>query len=256
MSTDTTDALGNVGPVGDSGAKVALVTGANKGIGLEIARQLGRLGFMVLIGARGAERGLAAEQELRAEGLDAVLLLLDVTDQASIDAAARVVEDRYGRLDVLVNNAAIAIDDAPPSLLDVATLRTTYDTNVFGLFSITKAMLPLLRRSPAGRIVSMSSGAGSFRETSSPNWRDEWNTLAYNSSKSAVNAITIHLATELRLTAIKVNAVNPGYVATDLNDYRGQRTVQQGAIAPVRLATLPADGPTGGFFDETGPVPW
>ena len=239
-----------------AGKTVALVTGANKGIGLEIARQLARLGYTVLVGARDEQRGQTAAQQLQAEGLDTPFLPLDVTDQKSIDAAAQAIEHHYGRLDVLVNNAAIAVENAPPSQLDLAILRRTYETNVFGVFAVTKALLPLLRKAEAGRIVNMSSGAGLPALTSSPEWKPEWNTLAYNSSKSAVNAITVEFATELRSTPIKVNAVNPGYVATDLNQHRGDRSVQQGAIAPVRLATLPADGPTGGFFDENGMVPW
>jgi NAD(P)-dependent dehydrogenase (short-subunit alcohol dehydrogenase family) len=140
--------------------------------------------------------------------------------------------------------------------LDIAILRLTYDTNVFGVFAVTKAMLPLLWKAEAGRIVNMSSGAGLPVLTSSPECRPEWNTLAYNSSKSAVNAITVQFANELRSTPIKVNAVNPGYVATDLNRHRGDLSVQQGASAPVQLATLPADSPTGAFFDENGIVPW
>lgn len=235
--------------------KIALVTGANKGIGLEIARQLTQLEYTGLIGARDAQRGQAAAQQLQAEGLDAIFLQLDVTNQESIDAAAQTIERQFGKLDVLVNNAAIAQDNAPPSQLDIAILRRTYETNVFGLFAVTKAMLPLLRKSEAGRIVNMSSGAGSLTETSSPAWRPEWNSLAYNSSKSAVNAITVQLASELRSTPIKVNAVNPGYVLTDMSP-EGERTVQQGACGPVRLATLPADGPTGGFFFEDSTVPW
>lgn len=240
----------------DSGGKqVALVTGANKGIGLEIARQLAQLGYLALVGARDEHRGLAAAQQLQAEGLHAQFLPIDVTDQQSIDAAAQVIEQRYGKLNALINNAAIALDNAPPSQLDIAILRRTYETNVFGVFAVIKAMLPLLLKAEAGRIVNMSSGAGSLTEISSPDWRAEWNTLAYNSSKSAVNAITVHFATELRLTPIKVNAVNPGYTATDMSP-QATRTVQQAAVAPVRLATLAADGPTGGFFYENGSMPW
>jgi NAD(P)-dependent dehydrogenase (short-subunit alcohol dehydrogenase family) len=240
----------------DADRKVALVTGANKGIGYEIARQLARLGFTVIVGARDKQRGQVAARQLLEEGLDAEFLLLDVTDEGSIDNAAHAIDQWHGALDVLVNNAAIAEDDGPPSQLDLAVLRRTYDTNVFGVFAVTKAMLPLLGRSPAGRIVNMSSGAGSLTLTSRPDWRPEWNTLAYNSSKSAVNAMTVHFATELRTTSIKVNAVNPGYVATDLNQHRGDRTVQQGAAVAVRLATVADDGPTGGFFNEDGVVPW
>ncbi len=238
-----------------AGGKVSLVTGANKGIGLEIARQLAMLGHATLVGARDATRGQAAARQLQAQGLDATFLPLDVTDQASIGAAAHAVQERFGRLDVLVNNAAVALDDAPPSGLDIAVLRRTYETNVFGVFAVIRAMLPLLYKAEAGRIVNMSSGAGSLTLASSPDWRPEWNTLAYNSSKSAVNSITVHFAVELRSTPIKVNAVNPGYVRTDMSPH-GDRTVEQGATAPVRLATLPSDGPTGGFFDENGVVAW
>jgi len=237
--------------------KVALVTGANKGIGLEIARQLAQQGSTVLIGARDSQRGEEAAQTLRLEGLDARFLPLDVTDQATIDAAAKQIESEFGKLDILVNNAAVALDQTPPSGLEMETLRTTYDTNVFGVFAVIKAMLPLIKKSEAGRIVNMSSGLGSLTQTSDPNWGFAGvNLLAYNSSKSAVNAITVQFANELRDTPIKVNAADPGYVATDLNQHRGHRTVQQGATAPVRLATLPADGPTGSYFDENGGVPW
>lgn len=237
------------------GDKLALVTGGNKGIGLEIARQLARRGYRALIGARDPERGETAARTLQSEGLSATFLQLDVTSPSSIDTAAAAIAERFGRLDALVNNAAIAIDDAPPSKLDIAVLRHTYETNVFGLFAVTTAMLPLLRRSPAGRIVNMSSGAGSLTVTSRPDWRPEWNGLAYNSSKTVVNAFTVLFATELRDTAIKVNAVNPGYVLTDMSP-QGTRSVQQGAATPVHLATLPPDGPTGGFFDENGSIPW
>jgi NAD(P)-dependent dehydrogenase (short-subunit alcohol dehydrogenase family) len=237
--------------------KIALITGANKGIGLEIARQLAQRGCIALIGARDEGRGREAERALQAEGLDAHWVQLDVTDQASIEAAAQSIERQYGVLDILVNNAAIAQDNAPPSGLDMAILRRTYDTNVFGLVAVTQAMLPLIRKAEAGRIVNMSSGLGSLAHHSDPNWGfASILLLAYNTSKTAVNAITVQFANELRDTPIKVNAADPGYVATDLNQHRGHRTVQQGAIAPVRLATLPADGPTGGYFNEDGVVPW
>ena len=237
--------------------KVALVTGANKGIGLEIARQLAQQGATVLIGARDEQRGQEAAQTLQNEGLDGRFLLLNVTDQTTIDTAAQKIESDFGKLDILVNNAAVALDGTPPSQLDIEVLRQTYDTNVFGVFAVTKALLPLVKKSEAGRIVNMSSGLGSLTQTSDPGWGFAGvNLLAYNSSKSAVNALTVQFANELRETPIKVNAADPGYVATDLNDHRGYRTVQQGATAPVRLATLPADGPTGSYFDEDGVVPW
>ena len=237
--------------------RVAVVTGANKGIGLEIARQLAREGVTVFIGSRDEDRGRAAAEKLRAEGLDARPLRLDVTDDASVAAAASLLEKSPGRLDILVNNAGIAIDDAPPSRISMDVLRRTYETNVFGVVRVTQALLPLLRRSDAGRIVNLSSGLGSLTlnsDPSSPFAAVKY--LAYNTSKSAVNAITVQFAYELRDTPIKVNAADPGYVATDMNRHQGVRSVEQGAATPVRLATLPASGPTGGYFNDEGPVPW
>ena len=242
--------------------KVALVTGANKGIGLEIARQLGKMGITTFIGARDAQRGQEAAKNLQNEGIDARFIELDVTNQTVIDAAAAKIEADFGKLDILVNNAGIAQEGniegmIPPSQLDMAVMRNTYETNVFGVFAVTKAMLPLIKKAEAGRIVNMSSGLGSLTQTSDPNWPfAAVNAVAYTSSKSAVNAITVQFANELRNTSIKVNAADPGYVATDLNQNTGHRTVAQGATAPVRLATLPADGPTAGYFDEDGIVPW
>ena len=237
--------------------KVALITGANKGIGREIARQLGTQGITVVVGARDEARGKEAAAALKSEGVDSRFVPLDVTREDSIASAAATIDKEFGKLDILVNNAAIAIDNGTPSQLDLAVFRRTYDTNVFGVFAVTKAMLPLLHKSDAGRIVNMSSGLGSLAQTSNPNWPfAAVNLLAYNSSKSAINALTVQFANELRNTPIKVNAADPGYVATDLNQNRGHRTVQQGAIAPVRLATLPADGPTAGYFNEDGAVPW
>ena len=237
--------------------KVALITGANKGIGLEIARQLGNQGITVLIGARDYNRGREAAQKLQVENLDARAVQLDVTDQSTIDAAAQHIEKEFGFLDILVNNAGIAIDDAPPSQLDIEALRRTYDTNVFGVFAVTKAMLPLLKKSEAGRIVNMSSGLGSLAQNSDPNYiYADHKYLAYNSSKTALNAMTVQFAHELRDTPIKVNSADPGYVATDINANSGERSVQQGTTAPVRLATLPDDGPTVGNLEENGVVYW
>ena len=237
--------------------RVAVVTGANKGIGFEIARQLAREGITVFIGCRDEARGRAAAEKLRAEGLDARPLRLDVTDDASVAAAAAQLRESPGRLDVLVNNAGIAIDDGPPSALSIDVLRRTYETNVFGVVRVTQALLPLLRRSKAGRVVNLSSGLGSLTQNSDPSWAFAGvKYLAYNTSKSAVNAITVQFAHELRDTSIKVNAADPGYVATDMNRHQGVRSVEQGAATPVRLATLPASGPTGGYFNDEGPVPW
>ena len=237
--------------------RVAVITGANKGIGFEIARQLGRDGKRVYIGARDEGRGRAAVEKLRAEGFDAHPLRIDVTDEKSVSEAAAFVEKDAGRVDILVNNAAIAVDNAAPSKLPADVLRRTYDTNVFGVVRVTQAFLPLLRRSDAGRIVNMSSGLGSLTQHSDPKSPfAAMKFLAYNSSKSAVNAITVQFANELRETPIKVNAADPGYVATDMNQHQGPRSVEQGATTPVRLATLPANGPTGGYFNDDGTVPW
>ena len=239
--------------------KIALITGANKGIGKEIARQLGALGMAVLVGARDSGRGEEAAAELQAGGADAQAIVLDVTDPATINAAAAEIESKYGRLDVLVNNAGIALDGGPSSAftLELATLRRTYETNVFGVFSVTQAFVPLLKKSETGRIVNMSSGLGSLTENSNPNGQyAAVKPLAYNSSKAALNMMTVIFAAELKDTPIKVNAADPGYTATDLNGHSGPRTVAQGAAIAVHLATLPADGPTGGYFDENGVVPW
>jgi NAD(P)-dependent dehydrogenase (short-subunit alcohol dehydrogenase family) len=240
-----------------NGNRVALITGANKGIGLEIARQLGRRGVTTLIGARDEGHGQEAASRLRDEGIDACFVRLDVTDRVTIDAAATNVGREFGKLDVLVNNAGIFIEDVPPSQLEIEVLRRTYDTNFFGAFAVLKAMLPLLKKSNAGRVVNMSSGIGSLTLAGDPDYEfAQANVLALSSSKTALNAITVQFAKELRGTPIKINSADPGYVATDLNNHAGYRTVEQGATVAVRLATLPADGPTGGFFDENGALPW
>ena len=237
--------------------RVALVTGANKGIGLEIARELAALGATTLVGARNAARGEEAARALAAGDLDARFIRIDVTDQATLDEGASRIERELRRLDILVNNAGIGIDNALPSQLEMEVLRRTYETNFFGVFAVTKTMLPLLRKSDGARIVNISSGLGSLTQNSDPGYiYAAAKLLAYNSSKSALNALTIQFAHELRDTPIKVNSADPGWVATDLNNHRGTRTVEQGARIAVALATLPTDGATGGFFDEDGVVPW
>jgi NAD(P)-dependent dehydrogenase (short-subunit alcohol dehydrogenase family) len=238
--------------------KIALVTGANKGIGFEIARQLSQQGIAVLIGARDEARGQEAAAELTARGLRAAPLRLDVTDGASVADAARDIAGQYGRLDILVNNAGITGGfRGAPSEVTADRLREVYDTNVFGVATVTGQLLPLLRQSAAGRIVNMSSGLGSLALSSDPGSEfGDYNLVTYQSSKTALNALTVAYAKELRDTAIKVNAADPGFTATDLNSHRGYRTVQQAAVVAVRLATLGADGPTGTFQDENGPVPW
>ncbi|MET7666750.1 SDR family oxidoreductase [Micromonospora luteifusca] len=245
----------------------ALITGANKGIGFATARQLGGLGMTVLIGARDADRGRAAERQLRDGGVDARFVPLDVTDAESVTAAAKLVETEYGRLDVLVNNAGIILADLPrglPSETTMATLRGVYETNVFGVVTVTNALLPLLRRAPAARIVNVSSEVGSIAVMTDPAGAlFELTSVPYPSSKAALNMLTAMYAKELRDTPIKVNAANPGYCATDLNHNSGFRTAEQGAEVSVHLATLPADGPSGllwGFQMDTGGgygvLPW
>ncbi|MGC9665237.1 SDR family oxidoreductase [Planosporangium sp. 12N6] len=238
--------------------RIALVSGANKGIGYEIARGLGRAGVTVLVGARDPGTGTVAAENLAAEGAVAVPLELDVTDPVSVAAAAARIERDYGRLDILVNNAGILLEHGrKPSQTPVELLARTYATNVYGVVALTNALLPLIRRAPAGRIVNMSSGLGSLALTSDPRHPyGQAPLLAYNSSKSALNAVTVSYANELRDTPVKVNAADPGYCATDMNGHSGPRTPTQGAVAAIRLATLPDDGPTGGFFDEDGVQPW
>lgn len=236
---------------------LALVTGANKGVGFETARQLGQKGLTVLLGARDPARGEEAAATLRREGLEVHFLPLDVTDAASVEAAAATVAERYGKLDVLVNNAGIQIDTLPPSQLPSESLQRTFDVNVFGVVRTTQAMLPLLRRSQAARVVNMGSAMGSLTLTSdAENMRSGVLQLSYAASKAALSAVTVQFANELRSEGIKVNAADPGYVATDLTGQQGFNSVQDGALPAVRLATLPADGPTAGFFNIDGSTPW
>jgi len=238
--------------------KIALVTGANKGIGYETARQLATRGITVLIGARDEQRGKDAAEKLQKEGLDTQFLRLDLNDQTTHEAARRFIEDKFDRLDILVNNAGIALDlNQKPSEVNMQTLRKTFDTNFFGVVSVTQALLPLIRKSDAGRIVNVSSGLGSLTQNSDPNWEFyPVKILAYNASKTALNAFTVMLAAELKDTGIKVNSADPGFTATDLNDHRGYKTVAQGASVIIQLATLAADGATGGYFDDQGALPW
>ena len=233
---------------------VALVTGGNRGIGFEVARQLGRLGYVPIVASRDRELGTAAVERLAADGVVAQWVELDVTDEATVRAAAEWVERRYGRLDALINNAAIAVDDALPSQLSIDSFRRTFETNVIGVFTVTTVMLPLLRTARNGRIVNLSSGSASLSLTSS-DWPDEWNAAAYPSSKSAVKGGTGQCANELRSTAIKVNAVDPGYTLTEMSP-GATRTAAEAAAVVVRFATLDVDGPTGGFFNAEGPIPW
>lgn len=238
--------------------KIALITGANKGLGFETARQLGKQNIKVLIGARDETRGREAAEKLRAEGFSAEFVLLDVSDEKTHDAAAKYIEENYGRLDILINNAGIALDSTEkPSEVSSETLRKTFDTNFFGVIALTQTFLPLIKKSDNGRIVNVSSGLGSLTQHSDPNW-EFYNVkpLAYNSSKTALNAFTVILAHELKDTKIKVNSADPGFTATDLNGHRGTKTVEQGASIIADLATLPDDGATGSYFDDQGVLPW
>jgi NAD(P)-dependent dehydrogenase (short-subunit alcohol dehydrogenase family) len=236
---------------------IVLVTGANKGIGYEIAAGLGALGWSVGVGARDEQRREAAVEKLRAGGADAFGVPLDVTDDASVAAAAGLIEDRAGRLDVLVNNAGITGGGPQePSAVAPATVRAAVETNVIGVIRVTNAMLPLLRRSASPRIVNMSSSVGSLTLQTTPGVEVGPISAAYAASKTFLNAVTVQYVRELRDTGILINTACPGYVATDLNGFRGVRTPEQGAAIAIRLATLPDDGPNGGFFDDAGVVPW
>ncbi|MFD5367380.1 SDR family NAD(P)-dependent oxidoreductase [Streptomyces sp. NPDC127103] len=236
---------------------IALVTGANKGIGFEIAAGLGSLGWRVGVGARDRQRRDTAVEKLRAAGTDAFGVPLDVADDASVAAAAELIADRAGGLDVLVNNAAITgAMPQTPSTVDPATVRDVVETNVIGVMRVTNAMLPLLRGSAAPRIVNMSSSVGSLTLQTTPGIDMGPIPTAYVASKTFLNAVTVQYAKELSGTGILVNSGCPGFTATDLTGFRGVRTPQQGAAIALHLATLPADGPTGGFFDDGGSVPW
>jgi NAD(P)-dependent dehydrogenase (short-subunit alcohol dehydrogenase family) len=247
---------------------VALVTGANQGIGLQIAKDLVGHRFTVLVGSRNFERGDAAAKAI---GLDAHAVQLDVTDRESISAAAVRIRIEFGRLDVLVNNAAISNTSKQPgqsveeysklnrpSTVSIDEVRSIWETNVFGALAVYQAMLPLLREAPAARIVNVSSGAGSLARVADPSfpYRHIFGP-GYSASKTAMNAMTLTMAIELESTGIKVNACSPGFIKTNLNAYEGTGSVEEGALEPVRLALLGPDGPTGTFTRwENETIPW
>ncbi|WP_102959073.1 SDR family oxidoreductase [Mangrovicella endophytica] len=238
--------------------RIALVTGANKGIGLEIARQLGKAGVVAIIGARDPGRGSAAAATLTSEGMPAEFVQLDVTDPVSITAAADEIAARHGRLDILVNNAGIVDErDGPPSSGSPEAARRILETNFIGALSVTQAMLPLLRRSPAGRIVNLSSSLGSLTLNGDPtSTYYAARLIGYNASKAALNMLTVQLSEELRDTAIVVNSVSPGYVKTDLTGHGGWLTPEEGARLPVQYALLGEDAVSGQFVEAGGPTPW
>lgn len=247
--------------------RIALVTGANQGIGLQIATDLAANGVTVLLASRNLERGKAAAQTIAG---DVHPIQLDVTDEASIRAAAAQVEQQFGRLDVLVNNAAISrangqetetmqdyIKRSRATLISVDEVRTIWETNVFGVLAVTQAFVPLLRKSKNASIVNVSSSLGSLTINSKPGpYRATFNP-GYGASKTALNAITLAFAIDLEAEGIKVNAVTPGYTSTALNNYEGNETVEQGAAEAVRVALLGSDGPTGTFTGSVNEAyPW
>ena len=247
----------------DNGSrKVALITGANKGIGLETARQLGAQSITVLVGARDEGRGRTAAAKLKEEGIDAHFVHLDVDDAATHEAARTFIENTFGKLDILVNNAGILIDDMtggamiPTSQTPLDVYRKTFDTNFFHLIALTQTLLPLVKKSDAGRIVNLSSVLGSLTLHSDPQSPIyDYKLPAYNISKTALNAFTVHLAHELKDTSVKVSAAHPGSVGTDMNE-QGSMAVKDGAKTSVQLATLPADAPSGRFVHMGDELPW
>ncbi|WP_141454042.1 SDR family oxidoreductase [Pseudoxanthomonas sp. z9] len=240
-------------------SRIALVTGATRGIGLHTVRQLAEAGVHTLLAGRDRAKAVEAALKLQAEGLPVEAVTLDVTDDASITEAVRTIEARHGRLDILVNNAGILVDEMGKKVSEqtAATWRKTFDTNVFGLIAVTQAFLPLLHKSSSGRIVNVSSILGSVAlnaDPSSPIY--DFKVPAYNVSKSAVNAWTVQLAYELRDSRIKVNTIHPGYVKTDMNAGEGELEIADGARTSVALALIDDNGPQGGFFYQGQVLPW
>jgi NAD(P)-dependent dehydrogenase (short-subunit alcohol dehydrogenase family) len=240
--------------------RIALITGANRGLGLEMSRQLGRLGFTVLMGARNEEQGELAAQQLRDEGLDAHAVRLDVSRREDIEQIAEHVSEQYGRLDVLVNNAAVLLDiNVQPSQVEESVLRQSFEVNFFGPFLLTQRLTPLLRKSSSGRVVNMDTGVASLAQLADPDspLKDDI-CPAYQTSKAALNALTLVFAKELGDSGVKVNSACPGWVMTDMGhedlpnygDAARPKTVEEGVDTPVWLATLADDGPTGGFFTD------
>ena len=241
---------------------VALVTGANKGLGKETVRQLAARNVTVVLGSRDAKRGEVAAQELAASGLASIIpVKLDVTDEADVKDIAGWLDTEYGRLDILVNNAGTIVDQLAERTT-AAQMRQTYEVNVFGVVTMIQVMLPLLKKSLAPRIVNVSSTTASMSLTSGGTdfGGDADMRMAYSSSKTALNMLTVQYAKAFSksdtLSHIKINSATPGFTATDMNKHRGTRTVAEGASIIVELATLAADGPTGGFFNDKGVVLW
>jgi NAD(P)-dependent dehydrogenase (short-subunit alcohol dehydrogenase family) len=236
---------------------VALVTGANKGLGFEICRQLAAKGYSVVLTARNPEKGRRATGALQQQGFDVYFVRVDLEDPSTFDSAVTFVERTFGKLDVLMNNAGFAIDwEYRADTVPLELVRKTFEANFFGLMDLTQRLIPLIRKSPAGRIVNHASILGSLTLRTTPNsGLEQFRAFAYNASKTAVNAFTVHLADALRDTPIKVNSAHPGQVKTDANPM-GTMDVREGAKTAVDLATLPADGPTGCFFHLGNQLPW
>jgi NAD(P)-dependent dehydrogenase (short-subunit alcohol dehydrogenase family) len=240
--------------------KIALITGANRGLGLETARQLGVQGITVLLAARDLAKAEEAVATLKKEGIDAQAIKLDVDSPADYADVARTIEKDFGVLDILVNNAGIFLDNRGPnetSTTSEKVLRRTFDTNFFAVVSLTQTLLPLLRKSKAGRIVNLSSILGSLTlHATKGSYVYDAKTFAYNASKAALNSFTIHLAHELADTKIKVNSAHPGWVKTEMGGEGAMLEIEDGVKTSVQLATLPEDGPTGGYFHMGEALPW
>ena len=241
--------------------KVAFITGANRGLGFQTALELGEKGITVIIGARDKVKDEEAIQKLKAKGIDAVLLVCDVDKFDDHKKVYEFIDKTYGKLDILINNAGIMLENAhganQTSKISQEVLKKTFDSNFFNLVALTQVLLPLIRKASTGRIVNLSSVLGSLTLHSDPN-SDTYGfkSLAYDSSKAALNAFTIHLAHELKGTKIKVNSAHPGWVKTDMGGSEAPMEIEEGAQTSVRLALLPDDGPTGGFFHMEDPLPW
>jgi NAD(P)-dependent dehydrogenase (short-subunit alcohol dehydrogenase family) len=236
--------------------KVALITGANRGLGFETARELGEKGIQVVLGSRDLEKGKKAAAKLADMAIKADVIKLDPTVSADCQAAYDYLDKKYGKLDILVNNAGISTKSATCSI-PAEDLRAIFDTNFFAVISLTQALLPLIRKAPAGRIVNLSSILASLTFHTDPKSHIyNAKNLAYDASKTALNAYTVHLAHELRDTKIKVNSAHPGWVKTDMGGPLAPMEVGEGGKTSVLLATIPEDGPTGGFFHLDKPFPW
>ncbi|WP_047863846.1 SDR family oxidoreductase [Rubrobacter aplysinae] len=235
---------------GDLTGRVALVSGANRGIGLEISRRLAAEGVTVLVGARDEEKAGRAVDEISAPNHDLRPRVLDVTDEESIEHLIQSVEREFGRLDILVNNAGVALDKGVSGEnIDLGVVRETLEINLLGAWGLSQAAIPLMRRNGYGRIVNVSSGLGALEDMGG-------GAPAYRISKTSLNALTRILSSELRGTGILVNSVCPGWVQTGMGGSNASRPVEEGAETPVWAATLPANGPTGGFFRDRRQIPW